>query len=78
MRKWKVTGWKLGKGEVTVVIDARDHNEAVTIASKRKGLLLVVRSCVLVDDAKCVECGAVRPREACGRSFMPGKCPVAA
>lgn len=48
MRKWKVTGWKLGKGEVTVVIEAADHNAAVMKASKGKDLLLVVRSCALI------------------------------
>lgn len=75
MRKWKVTGTKHGKPQ-TVVIEAADHNEAVRIASKRKGLLLVVRDCVLVDDAKCGECGAVKGQDKCGRSFMPGRCPV--
>lgn len=47
MRKWKVTGTKAGK-LVTVVIEAPDHNAAVLKASKGKGLLLVVRDCVLV------------------------------
>jgi hypothetical protein len=49
MSNWKVTGWQMGKGEVTVTIQAKDHNQAVLTASKRKGLLLVVRSCVLID-----------------------------
>jgi hypothetical protein len=49
MRRWRVTGWKLGRGEVTVVLEAADHNAAVMAASKRRGLLLVVRSCVLLN-----------------------------
>lgn len=27
---------------------------------------------------RCGECGAIKGQDKCGRSFMPGKCPVAA
>ena len=47
MHTWRVTGTKAGK-LVTVEIQAVDHNAAVLKASKGKGLLLVVRDCVLV------------------------------
>ena len=44
---FRVTGTKAGKLQ-TVTIAAKDHNAAVLKASKGKGLLLVVRDCVLV------------------------------
>jgi hypothetical protein len=46
-REWRVTGTKAGKLQ-TVIVAANDHNAAVLKASKGKGLLLVVRDCVLV------------------------------
>jgi hypothetical protein len=49
MRKWRVTGTKHGKS-YTVVIEAADHNAAVLKASKGRGLLLVVNSCVLISE----------------------------
>lgn len=45
-RSWRVTGTKHGK-LVTVIVQAKDHNAAVTAGSKGKHLL-VVRDCVLV------------------------------
>lgn len=46
-RMWRVTGTKAGKLH-TVIIPAKDHGAAVLKATKGKGLLLVVRDCVLV------------------------------
>jgi len=47
IRKWRVTGTKHGKLHM-VVIEATTHGAAVLKATKGKGLLLVVRDCVLV------------------------------
>ena len=49
MRKWRVTGTKHGKS-CTVTIEAADHNAAVLKASKSRGLLLIVNSCVLISE----------------------------
>lgn len=48
MSMWKVTGTRAHKS-VTVIIEAADHNAAVMKASKVRGLLLAVDSCVLIE-----------------------------